>query len=277
MTPPTLVFCHANGFPANTYRVLFQAWQAAGWQVLAPERLGHDPRYPVTDGWPHLRDELLHFIRVHAPARPVHLVGHSLGGFVGLLAACHRPELVLGLVLLDSPVIGGWRAHSVRVLKAARQFHRVSGAKGSRHRRQHWPSAGAARAHFAAKPAFARWDPRVLDDYIAAGTEPDPHGDTPDSVRLRFRRDVETRIYDTLPDHLTRLVHQQPPQAPVAFIGGTRSVELRQVGLALTRVVTRGRIEWAEGTHLFPMEHPDIAAAAVLQALTNMAPQEMAA
>ena len=36
-----IVFAHANGFPASTYRVLFEAWRAAGWVVLAPERFGH--------------------------------------------------------------------------------------------------------------------------------------------------------------------------------------------------------------------------------------------
>jgi hypothetical protein len=53
----------------------------------------------------------------------------------------------------------------------------------------------------------------------------------------------------------------------VAFIGGTRSAELRQVGLEATRALTRGRIAWIEGSHLFPMERPLDAAAAVLQAL----------
>ncbi|MFM7505218.1 MAG: hypothetical protein ACKO3M_01400, partial [Rubrivivax sp.] len=48
----TIVFSHANGFPAGTYRVLFEAWQAAGWRVLALPRLGHDERFPVTSGWP---------------------------------------------------------------------------------------------------------------------------------------------------------------------------------------------------------------------------------
>ena len=42
--PRTLVFSHANGFPAGTYRVLFEQWRAAGWHVLAPEKFGHDPR-----------------------------------------------------------------------------------------------------------------------------------------------------------------------------------------------------------------------------------------
>ena len=38
-------------------------------------------------------------------------------------------------------------------------------------RRQQWDSAAAAFAHFAAKPAFARWAPGMLRDYIASGTE----------------------------------------------------------------------------------------------------------
>lgn len=273
---PTLVFCHANGFPAGTYRVLFERWQAAGWHVLAPPRFGHDPRYPVSSNWPHLRDELIDFVRVRAAGRPVFLVGHSLGGYLGLLAACHRPEGVSGLVLLDSPLIGGWRAHSVQVMKATRLMGRVSPGKVSRTRRSQWPSAEAAHAHYAVKPAFARWDARVLADYIAAGTEPD--ADHPGGVRLAFRREIETRIYDSLPHHFDLVLKRHPPQCPVAFIGGTQSAELRQVGLGLTRAVTRGRLRWLEGSHLYPMEQPEATADAVLAELAGMAnPQEQAA
>ena len=38
--PPTIVFAHANGFPAGTYRVLFDAWRAAGWRVCAVDKFG---------------------------------------------------------------------------------------------------------------------------------------------------------------------------------------------------------------------------------------------
>jgi pimeloyl-ACP methyl ester carboxylesterase len=262
----TLVFSHANGFPAGTYRVLFEQWRAAGWFVLAPEKFGHDPRYPVTGNWPHLRDELTDFIRVHTAGRPVWLVGHSLGGYLSLLASCRRPELVRGVVLIDSPLLGGWRAHSVQVMKATRLIGRVSPGKVSQNRRHHWPSTEAALAHYAAKPAFARWDPQVLADYIAAGTEPDPGG----GVQLAFRREVETRIYNTLACHFDRLLHRHPPQCPVAFLGGTQSAELRQVGLAPTRVVTRGRMRWLDGSHLFPMEYPQATADAVLEELNTM-------
>ncbi len=271
--PGTLVFCHANGFPAGTYRVLFEAWRAAGWQVVAPEKFGHDPAYPVTSNWPRLRDQLLDFIETRAPGQAVDLVGHSLGGYLALLAACKRPALVRRVVLIDSPVVAGWRAHSVQVMKLSGLMKRVSPGRVSARRRWCWPSEAAAWEHFAAKSTFARWAPEVLRDYIASGTEPGPDG----GVVLAFRRDIETTLYNTLPHQLGYVLHKHPPRCPVAFIGGTRSVENRQVGLAATRALVHDRIEWIEGTHLFPMERPAETAAAVLRALTGEAAAPLAA
>jgi pimeloyl-ACP methyl ester carboxylesterase len=252
---------------------LFETWRTAGWRVLALPRFGHDPAYPVSSNWPHLRDELLQFVTREAGPGPVHLVGHSLGGFLSLMAACRAPQRVADVVLLDSPVIAGWRAHSLHAAKLSGLIRRVSPGAVSRRRRWQWPSREAALAHFAAKHAFARWHPRVLADYIAAGMEPD---DTPGAaagaVRLAFHRDVETRIYETLPHHLGALLKRHPLRCPVAFIGGTQSVEVRQVGLAATRALVGPRLQWVEGSHLFPMEQPEATAQAVLQALAAMAP-----
>ena len=264
---PTIVFSHANGFPAGSYRLPFEAWRAAGYEVLALPKFGHDPAFPVTGNWPRLRDELLHFIQTEAPGRQVHLVGHSLGGYLSLLAACRLPEIAQSLVLIDSPVLTGWRAHSVRAVKAARLIGRVSPGKVSKTRRHAWPSADDALKHYAAKSLFARWQPEVLADYIACGIEPDPEAG---GVRLAFRREVETKIYNTLPHHFGALLHRHPPACPVSFIGGTRSAEVRQVGLAATKALTRGRMTWIEGTHLFPMEKPAETAAAVLAVLTTL-------
>jgi pimeloyl-ACP methyl ester carboxylesterase len=259
MSPPVIVFAHANGFPAGTYRRLFAVWRDAGWRVCAPEKFGHDPAFPVSSNWPRLRDQLVDFITREAGG-PAVVVGHSLGGLLGLLAACRRPDLVRGLVMLDSPVVSGWRAHSVRVAKATQLMSRISPGRVSRRRRHEWPDREAVRQHFASKHAFALWDPRVLADYVDAGfVERDG------KLVLAFERDVETRIYDTLPHQLDDVLRRHPPRCPVAFVAGTRSAEVRQAGLAASRRLADGRFEWTEGTHLFPMEKPDATAALVLR------------
>ena len=275
----TIAFSHANGFPAGTYRLLFDAWKQAGYRVIAVERFGHDPEYPVSSNWPHLRDQLIGLLAKQTEGRPVHLVGHSLGGYVSLLAACKRPELVRSLVLVDSPLVAGWRAHSVRVMKLSGLFKRLSPSRVSVRRRWQWPSVDAAWQHFASKAAFARWDPAVLRDYIASGTEADPDADADadatGAVRLAFARafsrEVETRIYATLPHHLGTLLRRHPPRCEAAYIGGTRSAEGRQAGLAATRALVHERVQWIEGSHLFPMEKPRETAAAVLAAIRGMA------
>jgi hypothetical protein len=61
-------------------------------------------------------------------------------------------------------------------------------------------------------------------------------------------------------------------RAPVSFLGGTQSLENRQVGLAATRAITNGRMLWVDGPHLFPMEKPAQTAALVLQQLHAMVP-----
>ncbi len=262
--PRRIVFSHANGFPAGTYRLIFEAWRAAGVAVHAIEKYGHDPRFPVTSNWPHLRAQLIDFIEREVGG-PAFLVGHSLGGYLSLMAASRRPDLTSGLVMLDSPLLSGWKARAVQVAKASGIGERFSPGHVSKRRRQQWDSADAAFEHFAAKPAFARWAPGMLRDYIASGTE--PHGTL---HRLSFQRDVETAIYNTLPHHLTRVLRAHPLRCPAAFVRGTDSQEIRQVGLRATERLVHGHILAIEGSHLFPLERPAETAATVLQLIDSM-------
>jgi pimeloyl-ACP methyl ester carboxylesterase len=260
--PNTIVFSHANGFPAGTYRRVFVHWREAGWRVVALPKIGHDPRYPVTSNWPRLRDQLLHSIESES-ASPAYLVGHSLGGYLSVLAASRRPDMVRGVVLLDSPLLPSWMARTLQLAKATGLGERFSPGHVSKRRREHWPSVAAARAHFAAKPVFARWAQGVLDDYLACGLESGTQGQ-----QLSFARQIETAIYNTLPHHLSRLLRTHPLRCPVAFVGGTQSAELRRVGIRVVRRVTHSRITMLEGSHLFPMELPQATANAVLHWLS---------
>jgi pimeloyl-ACP methyl ester carboxylesterase len=262
----TIVFSHANSFPAGTYRLLFDAWRAAGYTVHALEKYGHDPEYPVTNHWPRLRDQLIHFAEVQAKG-PAFFVGHSLGGFLSLLAAAKRPDLARGVLMIDSPIIGGLLTPTIQLAKVTGWGERFSPANVSKGRREHWPTKEAAHAHFAGKPTFARWAPEVLHDYIECGIEPSSaHGYT-----LSFRRDVETDIYKTIAHDIPGFLRRYPLQRPMAFIGGRQSTEVRQVGMTATERVAEGRVSWIEGSHLFPFERPTETAAEVIKWLKALA------
>jgi pimeloyl-ACP methyl ester carboxylesterase len=264
---PPVVFSHGNSFPATTYRVMLDSLRNRGFSVDAIEKFGHDPEYPVTDNWPHLVQQLGDFAQAVADKAggPVFLVGHSLGGFLSLMCAARRPALAKGVVLLDSPLLGGWRADTLSLVKRTPLMKTMSPSLVSRKRRNSWADREAVFEHFRSKKAFAKWDEQVLHDYIDHGTL---EGD--DARTLSFDREVETAIYDTLPHNLSALLRRHPLKCPVAFIGGRQSREMKQVGMAMTEQVTKGRISMLDGTHLFPMEKPIATAAAVEAALRNL-------
>lgn len=263
-----LIFSHANSFPAGTYQLLFTLLRARGFDVHALERFGHDSRYPVTDNWPHLVQQLADFAQplVERWGQPAWLVGHSLGGFVSVMTAAQHPHLARGVVMLDSPIISGWRATSLAAAKRAQVVGSVSPGKISRKRRFQWTSRDEALAGFQSKKALARWHPQVLQDYVQHGLV----DDGPQRLRLHFSREEETRIYNTVPHHLGSLLRRHPLRCPAGFIGGLSSQEIRQVGLDMTRQITHGRLTMVQGGHLFPMEHPHMTAAAIEASVLNL-------
>jgi pimeloyl-ACP methyl ester carboxylesterase len=262
-----IIFSHANSFPAGTYSVLFRELRARGFTVKAVEKFGHDPDYPVTNNWPHLVRQLRDFAarEVNQAGEPAFFVGHSLGGFLSAMCAARHPQLARGVLLLDSPLVGGWKSHALRAVKRTPLVGAITPGAVSRKRRNRWSSREEALDHFRRKKAFARWDAQVLEDYITHGTH-----DQDGARILSFDRDVETAIYNTLPDDLEALLQKHPLRCRAAFIGGLQSVEIRQVGLAMTTRITQGRMTMLDGSHLFPMEKPLVTAAAIEAALRSL-------
>ncbi|CAN5798184.1 alpha/beta hydrolase [soil metagenome] len=252
---PILHFVHANSFPAGTYRIFFHHL-SAHYDVRALDIHAHNPAYPVTDGWPNLVQELIDTL-TQRYQEPVILVGHSLGGILAFMVANLRPDLVRCVVVLDSPLVAGWRALMLRVSKVLGVDKKFSPARFSEKRRTLWKDAEAAYQHFASKEMFAIWPPEVLRDYIHCGVAPHPEG-----VTLRFTREIESQIYLTLPHHLGKIA-RRGLKVPVGFVGGTESVECRQAGLAATKKLVGSHFIKIPGGHLIPMEVPMQTAAAV--------------
>lgn len=261
----TLVFSHANSFPLPVYRRLFEALELRGFACTGVPRFGHDPARPPSVGWPHLTDELLDFVHAMPSPGRLWLIGHSLGGYLSVLAAARLGARVAGVVMLDSPVIAGHAAAMVRVGRATGLDRMLMPIRQTLQRCRSWPDTDAAHAHYAAKPMFARWHPQVLRDYAEHGTVADAEA----GRRLWFEPEIEFRIYRSLPT--AEVVHAgHGSQARIAFIAGTQSREVRQVGLRATRRLVGERLQWIDGSHLFPMERPDETAESILRAIDTL-------
>jgi len=220
------------------------------------EAVGTDPRFPVSEGWPHLVDQLIESIK-----EPVYGVGHSLGGYLNYLAAVRRPELFRAIVLLDAPIIGAFRGGMLGATKRLGIVDRVTPAGATRDRRSTWSSREEAKAHFRSRALFRHFTDDCLDDYVR-------HGLTERNGKLQLRIDpaVEYQIYRTIPHDMMK--HLPKLRVPAAFIGGEDSDVVRRVRLAGMK--PKFRMRKVPGGHLFPFERPLDAATSIAQVLDGL-------
>ena len=255
MRRPVLHFSHANGFPAPTYRSMLGLLEAS-FRVSLIAALGMDPRYPPTEGWPLLTRQVIeHIERSHA--QPVIGVGHSLGGYLTFMAAVARPDLFRAILLLDAPIIGAIKG---RLLAATKRFgivDRVTPAGATRKRRADWGSLAEAERHFRGKKLFRHFAPEALRDYVRYGLVDDGK-----NLRLMIDPAIEYQIYRTVPHDLHRLLPGL--KVPAGFIGGAQSDVVQRVGLSTMRRAGFA-FRRVQGGHLFPLEHPQAAADAILE------------
>jgi len=254
MSRDILHFSHANGFPAASYHK-FLGFLESDFRISSIDCIGHDPAYPVTDGWPHLVAQLVDYLGTHCRA-PVVGMGHSLGGYLTFMAAVQRPDLFKCIILLDAPIIGHFRGTAFGMLKRLGLVDRITPAHATRERRRDWPSVEDMIAHFRRRKIFRHFDPECLRDYAVRGTSHEGG-----RVRLLFDPEIEYQIYRSVPHDLVYYCNRL--KLPAGFIGGRHSNVLNQVGLANTR--RHFKLRRIDGGHLFPFERPQAAADAVRQ------------
>ncbi|MBD1552005.1 alpha/beta fold hydrolase [Pseudomonas typographi] len=241
-----LFFAHANGFPSGTYGKLFQAL-APQYEVACLAVHGHDPRFPVTDNWPHLVQELIHHLQ--AQPGPVWGLGHSLGGALHVHAALLQPGLYRGLILLDSPLLAFWERWAVRLAKRVGLIDRITPAGRTLGRREYFADVASARAYFASKGLFRDFDPDCLEAYLRHGLRQQAG-----RLCLRFEAATEISIYRSVPHRVPAPLRQL--QLPVALVRGARSDVVAPYHGRLVRSLPRGEYHCVAGGHMFPLEQP---------------------
>ena len=253
----TLFFAHANGFPGGSYDTFLGALEPRR-KVVVHDRIGHDPRFPPGPGWHELSREIEQALAECTP--PVTALGHSMGGVLLFMVASCRPEWFDALIMMDPPLVNGWRSLLFGLGRTLGQADRITPAGQSRGRRDQFRNWDDVRGYFESRGLFRGLDPRCLDDYLRAGLEPDGEG----GWRLRFESRHEVEIFRTTPLGLDRW---PTLQVPGLLLSGEASHEAFR-RCARRHARAHGMLfRSAPGGHMFPLEYPETAAARVEQGL----------
>lgn len=259
--PVDLVFAHANGFNAMTYRSLL-APLSGSLRIWAPDLRGHgrttlpaDPR--GRRSWADHGDDLVALLDAR-DGPPVVLAGHSMGGTASILAAARRPERVSRLVLMD-PVI--WSRLSVLAFHLPlldRMSRRHPLVRGAMARRSRFESREQALAAYTGRGAFRGWPEMMLADYLTDGLR-----ETGDGFELACAPEWEASSYASHAHDPWKAMRRldRPVRILKAEAGSTCSVPENPRGMPHVAVEAV-----AGGTHFFPMLKPDIARDALFDA-----------
>lgn len=255
-----LHFSHANGFPGGSYHVLLNSL-AQHYDVRWTDRIGHHPDYPVNNNWTNLEQEMIRLFE-QSYSQPIIAVGHSLGGALSMRVAAKRPDLIKAVVILDVPALSPMEARGLKLIKRLGMMDKVTPAARAVNRKAQWSDEAEAIAYFKAKRLMSQFDQRCLADYVHFGTEP-----AADEIRLRFEPSVEVEIYRTIPDDF---VLRKPLLMPAFAIGGKESTVLKPRQAARMQHKLGMQVQWLPGTHMFPLEYPELTAECILSSLSDL-------
>jgi pimeloyl-ACP methyl ester carboxylesterase len=265
--PPDLVFLHATGFNAVTYRPLLEPL-GERFRVMALDLRGHGrsrlPADParLTTLRLYARD-LLAMLKAMQPARPPILAGHSLGGLVSITAAAARHGLAERLLLVE-PVLPPWRfSHRFQpIRRSADRIALLPIAQGAARRRGRFATKPDAVTAYRARPTFAGWAPGFLEGYVEDGFVPAEDG----GIRLSCTPSWEATSFAALRHDIPALLGRI--RVPVTILRAERESTVRESEARLRRLKPDLEIETVPGSsHFLPMEQPEPVRAHLLAAL----------
>jgi pimeloyl-ACP methyl ester carboxylesterase len=250
-----LHFLHANGYPPDCYKPLFELlktrYHLFGMK-LRP--LWDDSKIEEIKDWHPLSDDLLQFLTTDGLA-PTIGVGHSIGGIVTLRAALHDAGKFRALVLLD-PVLFVpsylvmW--NFVRALGLGNRVHPK--IKGALKRRRDFDDLDKLFQGYRSREVFKYMSDESLRAYIEGITKPKAG----DGFELAYSPEWESHIYLTgLRDF--DLWRELPKlQIPTLIIRGAETDTFSEKAAELVRKKNPKIIikTLEQATHILPLEYP---------------------
>jgi len=250
-----LHFIHANGYPPDCYKPLFEFlktdYHVFG-MFLRP--LWDDAKPEDIQDWQPFSDDLRLFLS--SQPDPVIGVGHSIGGTVTLRAAFRDPAKFRALILIE-PVIFIprtlilWDLVARRLGLVDRVHPMIAGAKK---RRRNFDNLETVFRGYRTRNIFRYMSDESLRAYIEGITKPSANG----GYELVFSPEWELQIYRTSMMDFDIWRDLPKLQVPTLILRGAETDTLYEDATKLIkRKQPKVRIEtMSQSTHLLPLERP---------------------
>jgi pimeloyl-ACP methyl ester carboxylesterase len=266
---PALVFLHANGFCASTYRGLLSGLARDTGQVIVALDLRGHGRSRISDNpneqdnWYRHSKDICEALAQLAPQGAV-LAGHSMGATSALLASAKAPRLVKGLCLFD-PVLApaGFYLYAKLPWVFNNWRKNFPMARSAAKRRAIFPDRDAAVQAYTGRGAFKSWPTQTISDYCDDGFRDLPDG----NVKLSCDPAFEAACFAG--QRHNPLAALSKIKWPARLLRGGRNSTT--VALLTPKLERCGvRVETiADTSHFLPMERPDICQAALADTMAQ--------
>ena len=246
----TIHFAHANGYPPEGYKQLFQPFLSQ-YEVIGSKfrPLWGDQDPKMVNSWAVYAADLIKFLD-HQGLKSIIGMGHSMGGTISVEAAHQRPDLFERLVLIDPVFMPYFYQLLTKYIPKSLLKKRMPMSKVSHKRRNQWDSKDQVFDLWREKKVFKRFSDASLRDFVEAAIMKNEKG-----VTLAYSREWETQVY------LTGIyIYQKVMQLkiPVTVIRAEKSSVIMNEFWKEWQAKRPDHqfIEYNNSTHLLPLEYP---------------------
>ncbi len=265
--PVRLLFLHANGFNAQTYRAVLAP---LGVHCVALDLLGHGqtalPYNPDSlKNWYGLRDDVVAFVKAEMPDEFV-LGGHSLGACVGILCAPYLKGQLKGYVGFDPVTMPIWmRPFNYIPGWTSMMRDRLPIAAGAGRRRSTFENLEHAFTRYQGRGAFKNFPDQVLRDYLEGGLKL-----TNEGVELACDPKWEQAIYAAQGHNLFKAARDLPKDNSRIIYAGKGAPHTPTSRERMRGILGKSNVErHMNFHHMFPLNNPDFATEALRLAIAH--------
>jgi len=250
-----LVFSHATGFNAQTYRQLFKQIDPSI-DIYALDQRGHGLTSAKANihelkSWSTYENDLIEFI--NWLDRPVILAGHSMGGAVSTKVAALKPDRVKALVLLEPVIMPAMIDPVMGIIRKFNLGQLIPLASSAKNRRASFSSLDEAIENYTNKGAFKSWSRTWIEDYVIGGSVKNSQG----GISLSCKPEWEAKTFSVSGNKPWSAIKKL--NCPITVVKGDVGSSIHP--LAVSRLKKyHPDLDYTlmkNSSHFLPMERPD--------------------